>query len=101
MFVKDVIMAMYYTRQLYKFEREAMFVKPRTTRFKDWFKRKFETKKAKAIRLAKEEEERKQRLKESNERLALLLLSECVGNEDNMNKACDLIKQMGLVEGYE
>lgn len=98
MFLIDVIKVMWYERQIYKFEEANTFsCKSKKNRSKF----KLETKKSRAARLAMEEEKRKQMIKESNERLALLFLSECVGDEDSMNKACDLIKRMGLVEGYE
>ena len=102
MFVVYLIKAMYYERQLYKFEKRASFCTRSIIKdLKNWFERTFETEEARVIRLAKEEAKREQLLKGSNERLALLLLSEGIGNEDKMNRACDLIKQMGLVEDYE
>lgn len=102
MFLIDLIRVSWYTRQVYKFECEGLFCKKsKIEDLKKWAKHKFETKKTREVRLAREEEERKQRLKESNERLALLLLCESIGNEDDMNKACDLIKQMKLVDSYK
>ena len=38
--------------------------------------------------------------KETNEGLALEILLNSFGNEESMNKACDLIKELGLVEDY-
>lgn len=50
-----------------------------------------------------EEQKRKeeQREKENKEGLALVMLLQSLGNEDSMNEACDVIKQMGLVKDYE
>ena len=45
--------------------------------------------------------ERKElREKEANEGLALNILLKANGNEETMNQACDLIKELGLVEDY-
>lgn len=38
--------------------------------------------------------------KETNEGLALDILLNALGNEESMNQACDLIKEMGLVDDY-
>ena len=46
----------------------------------------------------KEREE--MRKKEANEGLALNILLKANGNEEAMNQACDLIKELGLVEDY-
>lgn len=97
MFIINMIKTMWYSRQLIKFEEKGTFCKrSKMDDLKDWFKYKFETKKARAARLTREEEERKQFLKESNERLALLLR-----DEDNINFICDFIKKHELVDGYK
>lgn len=46
----------------------------------------------------KEREELRE--KEANEGLALNILLKANGNEEAMNQACDLIKELGLVEDY-
>lgn len=46
----------------------------------------------------KEREELRE--KEANEGLALNILLKANGNEETMNQACDLIKELGLVEDY-
>ena len=38
--------------------------------------------------------------KETNEGLALDILLNALGNEESTNQACDLIKEMGLVDDY-
>ena len=38
--------------------------------------------------------------KETNEGLALEILLNSFGNEESLNQACDLIKELGLVEDY-
>ena len=38
--------------------------------------------------------------KETNEGLALDILLNALGNEESMNQACDLIKEMGLIDDY-
>ena len=38
--------------------------------------------------------------KTENEGLALEILLNASGNEESMNQACDLIKELGLVEDY-
>lgn len=38
--------------------------------------------------------------KSANEGLALEILLNAFGNEESMNQACDLIKELGLVEYY-
>ena len=44
--------------------------------------------------------ERIKKQKEANEGLALNILLKANGNEEAMNQACDLIKELGLVEDY-
>ena len=46
-------------------------------------------------------EEHKQISKEDKEALALYLLLNSLGSEDDMNAACDFIKKQELVEGYK
>lgn len=41
------------------------------------------------------------RLKESKEGLALDMLLNAFGNEESINQACDLIKELGIVEDYQ
>lgn len=48
-----------------------------------------------------ENERIKEEQKETKELLALCLLLGSNGNEETMNNACDIIKDLGLVEGYE
>lgn len=97
MFIIDMLKTMWYTRQVIKVEKKELFYKrTKMEDLKAWFKTKFETKKVRAVRLAREEEERKQFLKESNERLAMLLR-----DEDNINFICDFIKKHNLVDGYK
>lgn len=57
--------------------------------FKSFDKRSIESK-------LKEKKEKK----ETNEGLALDILLNALGNEESMNQACDLIKEMGLVDDY-
>ena len=47
-----------------------------------------------------ERNERIKKQKEANEGLALNILLKANGNEETMNQACDLIKELGLVEDY-
>lgn len=47
----------------------------------------------------KESKESRER-KSSNEGLALEILLNAFGNEESMNQACDLIKELGIVEDY-
>ena len=97
MFIIDMIKVIWYSRQAYKFEEKELFYnRTKMEDLKDRFKTKFENKKARAVRLAREEEERRQFLKESNERLAMLLR-----DEDNINFICDFIKKHELVDGYK
>ena len=39
--------------------------------------------------------------KETKEGLALGILLNAFGNEESMNQACDLIKELGIVEDYQ
>lgn len=97
MFIIDTIKAIWYIRQACKFEeKEAFYKRTKMEVLKDWFKTKFETKKARAVRLAREEEERRQFLEESDERLAMML-----HDEDTINFICDFIKKHELVDGYK
>lgn len=100
MFITDVIRIMWCGRQLYKLEKRSTFCKRSKLKIsKNRFK--FETKKARAARLAKERERYEAMVKESKERLALLLLSDVIGDVDRMNEVCDIIKQCELVDGYK
>ena len=46
-------------------------------------------------------ETRLKEAKETKEGLALDMLLNAFGNEESMNQACDLIKELGIVEDYQ
>lgn len=78
----------------------------RTPESKEWHKRNQEIAKIQFEERAKKyEEERRmeeeRRQKEAKEGLALLMLLCANGDEEAINKACDIIKAEGLVDGYK
>lgn len=46
-------------------------------------------------------ETRLKEAKETKEGLALGMLLNAFGNEESINQACDLIKELGIVEDYQ
>lgn len=48
-----------------------------------------------------EQKIKKEEEKQRKESLALLMLLGSIGNEEDMNKSCDIIKDLGLVENYK